>query len=113
MIEALYGLFGLKGCPTYIRSDNGSEFVAIHLKQWLQDIGITTAYIEPGSPWENSYCESINSKMRDEFLNGEIFDTLQEAVILTRLFVNLYNTVRTHSALGYCPPAPQTVLQIA
>ena len=113
VIEVLSGLFVLKGCPVYLRSDNGSEFTATRLKQWLQDLGVKTAYIEPGSPWENGYCESFNSKMRDEFLNGELFDTLQEAIILTRRFVNLYNTVRPHSALGYRPPAPQTVLQIA
>ena len=113
IIELLSGLFVLKGCPAYLRSDNGSEFTATLLKQWLQDLGVTTVYIEPGSPWENGYCESFNSKLRDEFLNGELFDTLQEAVILTRRFMNHYNTVRPHSALGYRPPAPQTALQIA
>ncbi len=113
MIEVLSGLFVLKGCPAYLRSNNSSELTATRLKQWLQDLGVTTAYIEPGSPWENGYCESFNPKMRDEFLNGELFDTLQEAVILTRRFVNLCNTARPHSALGYRPPAPQTVLLIA
>ncbi|MFV0401267.1 MAG: transposase, partial [Oscillospiraceae bacterium] len=63
-----------------------------------------------GSPWENGYCESFNSKMRDEFLNGEIFDTLLEAEILTRHWVATYNSIRPHSSLGYLPPAPQTVL---
>ena len=113
IIELLSGLFVLKGCPSNLRSDNGTEFTATLLKQWLQDLGVATAYIEPGSLWENEYCESFNSKMRDEFLNGELFDTLQEAVILTRRFVNHCNTVRPHSALGYHPPAPQTALQIA
>lgn len=113
VIEVLTGLFVLKGCPAYLRSYNGSEFTATRLKQRLQDYGVTTARIEPGSPWENGYCESFNSKMRDEFIDGALFDTLQKAVILTRRFVNLCNTVRPHSAHGYRPPAPQAVLQIA
>lgn len=113
IIEVLSGLFLTKGCPEYIRSDNGSEFTANMLKKWLRDLGILTAYIEPGSPWENGYCESFNSKMRDEFLNIEIFDTMYEVEVLTRRWVNTYNTVRPHSSLGYRPPAPQTVLKSA
>ena len=89
IIEILSGLFVTKGCPAYIRSDNGSEFTATMLRQWLHDLGIATAYIEPGSPWENGYCESFNSKMRDEFLNGEIFDSLREAQVLTRRWINI------------------------
>lgn len=113
IIEVLSGLFLTKGCPEYIRSDNGSEFTAIMLKKWLSNLGILTAYIEPGSPWENGYCESFNSKMRDEFLNIEIFDTMYEVEVLTRRWVNTYNTVRPHSSLGYRPPAPQTILKTA
>lgn len=113
IIELLAGLFLTKGCPEYIRSDNGSEFTANMLKQWLSNLGILTAYIEPGSPWENGYCESFNSKMRDEFLNIEIFDNMHEAEVLTRRWVNTYNTVRPHSSLGYRPPAPQAVLMTA
>ena len=113
IIEVLSGLFLTKGCPAYIRSDNGSEFTANILKKWLSNLGILTAYIEPGSPWENGYCESFNSKMRDEFLNIEMFDTMYEAEVLTRRWVNTYNTVRPHSSLGYRPPAPQTVLKPA
>jgi transposase InsO family protein len=60
-----------KGVPEHIRSDNGPEFVAKDLRKWLADTGAKTLYIEPGSPWENGYCESFNSKLRDEFLNGE------------------------------------------
>jgi len=74
------------------------------------DVGVSTAYIEPGSPWENGYCESFNGKMRDEFLNREIFDTMFEVEILTRKWVLEYNTIRPHSSLGYRPPAPQAVL---
>jgi len=113
IIEVLSGLFITKGCPAYIRSDNGSEFTATRLMEWLQNLNISTAYIEPGSPWENGYCESFNSKMRDEFLNGEIFDSLHEAQVLTRCWMNTYNTVRPHSSLRYRPPAPQTVLRSA
>ena len=103
----------MKGCPAYIRSDNGSEFIATRLRDWLADVGVDTAYIEPGSPWENGYCESFNARMRDEFLNGEIFDTMTEAEVLTRRWVHDYNSVRPHSALGYRPPAPQTLCQSA
>ena len=113
VIELLSDLMLTRGVPEYMRSDNGSEFTAMQIRKWLSNTGSITAFIEPGSPWENGYCESFNSKMRDEFPNGELFDTLQEAVMLTRRFVNLYNTVRPHSALGYRPPAPQTILHIA
>ena len=75
IIVVLTELFVLKGCPAYIRSDNGSEFTANMLKQWLQGFGVTTAYIEPDSPWENGYCESFNSKMQHEFLNGKFLSS--------------------------------------
>lgn len=109
IIELLSELMLIKGCPEYLRSDNGSEFTAKKLRQWLVDIGVITAYIEPGSPWENGYCESFNSRMRDEFLNGELFGNMYEAIVLTRRWVNYYNTVRPHSALGGKPPAPQMI----
>ncbi len=110
IIQVLAGLFVLKGTPCYLRSDNGSEFTAKKLREWLGKVEVATAYIEPGSPWENGYCESFNSKMRDEFLNGEIFDTLLEVEVLTQRWVREYNMVRPHSALGYRPPAPQAIL---
>jgi transposase InsO family protein len=113
VLETLANLFVTKGCPAYIRSDNGSEFTATALRMWLARLSVTTSYIEPGSPWENGYCESFNARMRDEFLNGEIFDTMAEAEILTRRWVTLYNTLRPHSALGYRPPAPQTASRSA
>lgn len=97
-----------RGCPEYIRSDNGPEFIAEELRKWLSEIEVSTAYIEPGSPWENGYCESINSRMRDEFLNGEIFGNLREAEILTDRWVNFYNTIRPHSSLH--GRAPQTIV---
>ncbi len=113
IIETLSGLFITRGCPEYIRSDNGAEFTATLLREWLTNLGVATAYIEPGSPWENGYCESFNARMRDEFLNGEIFDTMIEAEILTNRWVDVYNTLRPHSSLGYKPPAPQTIKQVA
>lgn len=107
VLEALASLFVLKGMPAYLRSDNGSEFTAKKLTAWLDSLSVATAFIEPGSPWENGYCESFNSRMRDEFLAVETFDSLHEAVILTKRWVHFYNTERPHSALGYRPPAPQ------
>jgi putative transposase len=110
VVELLSGLMVERGCPEYIRSDNGPEFIANKLRAWLGEIGVITAYIEPGSPWENGYCESFNARMRDEFLNGEIFDTLREAEVLARRWKEYYNTVRPHSSLGGRPPAPQTII---
>ena len=92
--------------PEYLRSDNGSEFIAKKLRQWLNNLGVITTYIEPGSPWENGYCESFNSRMRDEFLNGELFGNLYETEVLTKRWVKYYNEIRPHSGLGGRPPAP-------
>ena len=109
VIDALSDLFILRGVPTHIRSDNGPEFIAQNLRDWLAALGAKTAYIMPGSPWENGYCESFNGSMRDELLNGEIFYTLAEAQILIEAWRRHYNTVRPHSSLGYRPPAPEAV----
>jgi hypothetical protein len=87
----------------HIRSDNGPEFVAVALREWIAAVGSNTAYIEPGSPWENGYCESFNGKLRDELLNGEIFYTLKEAQIIIENWRQHYNKVRPHSSLGYRP----------
>ena len=84
VIELLYDLMLIRGVPEYMRSDNGSEFTAKKIRQWLSDAGSITAYIEPGSPWENGYIESFNARMRAEFLNGELFDTMFEAQVLTQ-----------------------------
>ena len=97
------------GVPEHIRSDNGPEFIARRLRKWLVGLGTRPLYIEPGSPWENGYCESFNSKLRDEFLNGEIFYSLKEAQVLTERWRVHYNTIRPHSSLGYRPPAPVTI----
>jgi transposase InsO family protein len=110
VIETLADVMLLRGIPEHIRSDNGSEFIAQELRKWLGKVGTGTLYIEPGSPWENGYCESFNGKLRDEFLNGEIFYSLKEAQVLTERWRVEYNTERPHSALGYRPPAPQAIL---
>ena len=73
VIDVLSDLFILRGIPGHIRSDNGPEFVAKAVREWIAAVGAKTAYIEPGSPWENGYCESFNSKLRDELLGSEIF----------------------------------------
>jgi len=109
VIDVLADLFILRGIPTHIRSDNGPEFVAAALREWIAAVGAKTAYIEPGSPWENGYCESFNGKLRDELLNGEIFYTLNEAKIVIETWRRHYNTVRPHSSLGYRPPAPEVI----
>jgi putative transposase len=97
------------GVPQHVRSDNGPEFVARRVRKWLTGLGTRPLYIEPGSPWENGYCESFNSKLRDEFLNGEIFYSLKEAQVLTERWRAHYNTGRPHSSLGYRPPAPAAI----
>ena len=106
VIETLSDVMLWRGIPEHIRSDNGPEFIAQELRQWLGNLGTGTLYIEPGSPWENGYCESSNGKLRDECLNGEIFYSLKEAQIVIGQWRQQYNTVRPHAALGYRPPAP-------
>ncbi len=106
VIDALADLIIQRGAPAHIRSDNGPEFCAKALRGWLKRIGVRSSFIEPGSPWENGYNESFNGKLRDEFLNGEIFYTLKEAQILIEQWRFEYNTIRPHSSLGYRPPAP-------
>ena len=106
VIDTLADVMLERGIPEHIRSDNGPEFIARELRQWLGRVGTQTLYIERGSPWENGYCESFNGKLRDECLNGEIFYSLKEAQILIERWRVEYNTERPHSALGYRPPAP-------
>jgi transposase InsO family protein len=91
----------------HIRSDNGSEFTAKRVREWLERVGVKTLYIELGSPWENGYVESFNGKLRDELLAREVFDTLLEAKVLIECWRRGYNTLRPHSSLGYRPPAPE------
>ena len=110
VIDILSDLFILRGVPGHVRSDNGPEFIAKEVREWIAGVGAKTAFIEPGSPWENGYCESFNSKLRDELLNGEIFHSLAEARIVIEGWRQHYNTVRPHSSLGYKPPAPEVQL---
>jgi transposase InsO family protein len=110
VLACLTDLFTRHGPPDHIRSDNGPEFVATAVREWLAKVGVKTLYIEPGSPWENGYNESFNGKLRDELLNTEIFYTLREAQVLIERWRHHYNTKRPHSALGYRPPAPQAIL---
>ena len=95
------------GVPKHVRSDNGAEMTADRVRKWLQTLGTKPLFIEPGSPWENGYCESFNGKLRDECLNGEIFYSLREAQVIVEMWRTHYNTRRPHSSLGYRPPAPR------
>lgn len=113
VIDALSDLFILRGVPGHVRSDNGPEFIAKAVREWIVAVGAKTAFIEPGSPWENGYCESFNSKLRDELLAGEQFSTLHEAKVLIEQWRRNYNAIRPHSSLGYRPPAPETILPSA
>lgn len=110
VLHVLTELFAARGVPDHIRSDNGSEFTAEIVRDWLKKVGCKTLYIEPGSPWENGYNESFNGKLRNELLNGEIFYTLQEAKVLIEHWRRHYNEIRPHSSLGYKPPAPKALL---
>ena len=110
VIEMLAELFMLRGVPRYIRSDNGPEFIAEAVQGWIVALGARTAYITPGSPWENGYVESFNARLRDELLNGEIFYTLREAQVVIESWRRHYNRVRPHASLGYRAPAPEVVV---
>jgi transposase InsO family protein len=112
VIDQLFNLFVLRGIPEHIRSDNGTEFTAREIRNWLNHLGAKTLFIEPGSPWENGYIESFNGKLRDELLNREIFTTLTEAKVLIEEWRREYNQVRPHSALGYRPPAPEAIIPV-
>ena len=110
VLERLSDLFVRRGVPDYIRSDNGPEFTARAVRDWLARIGVKTLFIAPGSPWENGYIEYFNGKLRDELLDREIFDTLLEAKVLTAGWREEYSTVGPHSSLGYRSPAPEAKL---
>jgi transposase InsO family protein len=107
VLERLSELFVRRGVPDYIRSDNGPEFTATRVREWLQRVEVKTLFIEPGSPWENGYVESFNGKLRDELLDREVFDTLLEAKVLVERWRRVYNTIRPHRSLGYRAPAPE------
>jgi putative transposase len=112
VVDALTDPFILRGPPEFIRSDNGVEFTGKKVRAWIGAIGTKTVSITPGSPWENGYCESFNTRFRDEQLNGALFYTLREAQILIERWRHQYNTVRPHSALGYRLSAPESMMAI-
>ena len=107
VIDLLSDLFILRGTPEHIRSDNGPEFLATAVREWIAAVGAKTAYITPGSPWENGFIESFNARLRDELLDGEIFYTLREAQIVIESWRRHYNTIRPHASVGYRAPAPE------
>jgi transposase InsO family protein len=109
VLERLTELFVARGLPDYIRSDNGAEFTSRRVRNWLSRLGVKTLFIEPASPWENGYVESLNAELRDELLNLERFNTLQETKVLVERWRYEYNHIRPHSALGYKPPVPVTI----
>ena len=110
VLERLSDLFVCRGVPDHNRPDNGPKFTAFRVREWQGRVGVKTLFSEPGSPRENGYIESFNGKLRDEYLDREIFDTLLEGKVLTERWRPEYNTVRPHSSLGYRPPAPDTRL---
>ena len=108
--ELLARLFIEKGRPEHLRSDNGAEFTARTLMKWLSDLNVANIFIEPGSPWQNGYCESFNGKMRYECLDIEVCNTVLEAEYVVKSWVNFYNRIRPHSSLGHKPPAPEAIM---
>jgi putative transposase len=109
VLHCLAELFAKHGAPEHLRSDNGPEFTAQVVREWLNRVGVRTLFIEPGSPWENGYNESFNGKLKDELINREIFYSLREAQVLVERWRREYNTIRPHSSLGYRPPAPRAI----
>ena len=105
VIEQLYDLFLIRGVPEYIRSDNGPEFTAKAIRNWLNRVGVKTLFIEPGSPWENGYIESFNGKLRDELLNRSLFLSIDEMRYVADHWRMDYNHYRPHSSLNYMAPA--------
>jgi transposase InsO family protein len=105
VVSTLSRLFEERGAPQFIRCDNGPEFVAAAVKEWLAASGVSTLYIAPASPWENAYAESFNARLRDELLDREVFTSLEEARVLVTDYVSGYNHERPHSALDYETPA--------
>lgn len=113
IIDALSDLFILRGVQAYTGSDNGPEFVAQALHDWIATVGAKTTYIKLGSPSKTGYRESFNGKLRDEPLNDGIFYTLKEAQIMIEAWQQHYNTIRPHLSLGYPTPAPEAVIHAA
>ena len=104
VIGRLAGAIAERGAPVHIRSDNGPEFIAKAIREWLQRAGVETLYIKPGAPWENAYIESFNGKLKDELIKGELFTSLLESQVLTKEYQEEYNKRRPHSSLGWLAP---------
>ncbi len=104
-IDTLAELFAMHGVPKRIRSDNGPEFISVAIKRWLSSLGIEVLYIEPGSPWQNGFCESFNSKLRDEYLGQTELMNEQDARLKARAWQFDFNEQRPHSSLGYLTPS--------
>lgn len=105
VIEVLGRSLVRYGIPGLIRCDNGPEFIAKALREWLAETAVGILYIDPGSPWQNGYVESLNDKLRDELLNRELFLSLEEVNVMLSEWRDYYNVDRLHSALDYQPPA--------
>ena len=112
VLDALYPLFMKYGKPEFIRSNNGPEFVAAQLREWLQRVGIKSLHIYQGSPWENGYNEHFNRTLRREVLNAEWFHSTQNAQAIINAWLKQYNCIRPHQALEMRPPVPETLLKI-
>ena len=109
LLEDLYQLFLKQGKPEYLRSDNGSEFIARKLQIWLKKVGVKPIQFTPGSPWENSYNEWFNGTLRREVLNAEWFSTIRQAQTVINKWLRQYNHIRPHQALNMRPPVPETL----
>jgi transposase InsO family protein len=105
VVEVLRKIVAMRGAPESIRSDNGGEFIARAVREYLKANGAQTLYIDPGAPWENAYSETFNSRLGDELLKREVFDTLAEAKVLVAKYRREYNEERPHSSLDYATPA--------
>lgn len=105
LLDTLGQVIGERGILGHLRSDNGPEFVATQVKNWVESLGVETMYIAPGAPWQNGYAESFNSRFRDEFLEMNYFHTMAEAKELARRWKEHYNHKRLHGSLGYKTPA--------
>ena len=113
VIGVLDGIVAERGAPRYLHADNGPEFVAFALQSWCCEMGATMYFTEPGQPWMNGRCEAFNSRLRDEFLNGELFDSVAEARVLHHHYQTDYNRFRPHSSLGYLSPIEFSSLALA
>ena len=111
VLQVMHRLLMKYGKPEFIRSDNGGEFVAEHLQDWLRKVGVKPIQIYPGSPWENGYNERFNGILRYEVLNAEWFHTIKQAQVAINIWLKEYNHIRPHHALGMRPPAPETLLE--